>query len=111
MTKARTATITGAATPEQIEQWKKQHGDIFAYEADDMICYLKRPDRNAISAATVIGTNSAGQTDPFKFADVIIANIWLGGHDPLRTQDKYFMGLSQKINQIVEIKVGELKKL
>lgn len=96
----------GTATPEDIAKWKKKHGDVFAYESDGKICYLRRPSRQVISAATV-----SGQNDPFNFAQVIIENCWLGGDDELRTADKYFMGLSQKVNEIVEIKVGELKKL
>jgi len=96
----------GTASPEDIAKWKQKHGDVFAYEADEMIGYLHRPSRQVISLATV-----TGQSDPFQFAQVIIENCWLGGDDTLRSQDKYFMGLSQKINEIVEIKVGELKKL
>lgn len=90
----------------QIEAWKKKHGDVFAYEADGKICYLHRPSRQAIAAASVIG-----KEDPFKFAEIILANCWLGGDEELRTEDRYFMGLSQKVSELVEITVGELKKL
>ncbi len=90
----------------KIAEWKKKHGDVFTYEADGKICYLHRPSRNAIAAASVVG-----KEDPFKFAEIIIANCWLGGDEELRTEDKYFMGLSQKVSDLVEIKVGELKKL
>lgn len=38
-------------------------------------------------------------------------NCWIDGDEELRTDDKYFMGLSQKVSELVEIKVGELKKL
>ncbi len=52
-----------------------------------------------------------GADRPFKFAEVIIANCWLGGNEELRSEDKYFMGLSQKISELVEITTGEIKKL
>lgn len=90
----------------KIEEWKKKYGDIFCYEADGKSCYLRRPSRNTISAASVVGKD-----DPFKFAEIIIANCWLGGEEELRVEDKYFMGLSQKVSDLVEIKVGALKKL
>lgn len=90
----------------QIAAWKKKHGDVFSYEADGLACYLCRPSRSTIAAASVVGRD-----DPFKFAEIVIANCWLGGDEALRTDDKYFMGLSQKVSELVEIKVGELKKL
>lgn len=90
----------------QIAAWKKKHDDVFAYQADGKTCYLRRPGRDVIAAASVVG-----KEDPFKFAEIILTNCWLGGDDELRTEDRYFMGLSQKVSELVEIKVGELKKL
>ncbi len=98
--------VLGVATPEQIAAWKKAHGDIFCYEADGLVCYFKRPTRLAISMAS-----AEGAADPLKFAEIIITNCWLGGDNALRDQDKYFIGLSQKLGEIVEVTVGELKKL
>lgn len=90
----------------QIEAWKREHGDVFAYEADGKVCYLRRPSRTAIAAASVVGKD-----DPFKFAEIIVNNCWLGGDEALRNEDRYFMGLSRKVSELVEIKVGEIKKL
>ena len=93
-------------TPEHIGALKKKHGDIFLYEADGMTCILKRPNRTVISAASSVGTS-----DPLKFAEVILTNCWIEGDETLRTEDRYFLGLQQQINELVEIKVGKLKKL
>lgn len=93
-------------TPDRIEMLKKKHGDIFEYEADGMSCILKRSSRTVISAASTIGAS-----DPLKFAEVVLENCWVEGNDTLRTDDRYFLGLQQQINQLVEIKVGKLKKL
>jgi len=95
-----------APTAQQVEQWKRKHGEVFVYEADDLACYMKRPDRQVVELASV-----RGQESPFKFAEVIIANCWLAGNEELRTEDRYFMGLSQKVSELVEIRTGELKKL
>lgn len=93
-------------TEKQIEDWKKKHGDVFAYEADDYACYLKRPDRKTISAAAALGTE-----DPVKYAEVLLRNCWLGGNAELRDEDKYFFGLQKQVGELVEIKTGILKKL
>lgn len=98
MTKRETAT--------QIDAWKKKYGDVFAYQTDGKSCYLHRPSRTTIAAASVVGKD-----DPFKFAEIILANCWIDGDEELRTEDRYFMGLSQKLSEIIEVKVGELKKL
>lgn len=90
----------------KIAVWKKKFGDIYVYEADGKKCYLHRPSRAVVSAASVIG-----KEDPFKFAEVVLENCWLDGDECLRTDDAYFMGLSQQISQLVEIKTGQLKKL
>lgn len=95
-------------TPEQIAKWKQKFGDIFVYEADDLACYLRRPDRKVIELATA---ESSGGQQAFRFTEVVLANCWLDGNEELRSQDKYFMGLSGKIGEMVEIRAGELKKL
>lgn len=93
-------------SPEHIEALKKKHGDIFEYQTDGMSCILKRPSRTVISAASALGSS-----DPLKFAEVILENCWVEGNDTLRTDDRYFLGLQQQLNELVEIKVGQLKKL
>ena len=38
--------LIGQATTEQINAWKEQHGDIFAFKVDGHICYLRKPTRS-----------------------------------------------------------------
>ncbi len=91
---------------EQIAVWKEKHGKVYAYEVDGKTCYLKKPSRKALSAAAVVG-----QRDPLKYNEVLIANCWLGGDEEIKTEDCYFLGLSGKIAQLVEVKEGEIKEL
>ena len=93
-------------TDKQIENWKQKHGEVFSYESDELACYLKRPDRKTIAAAAAVGS-----TDPVKYAEIMIANCWLGGNEALKTEDRYFFGLQQQLTALVEIKTGTLKKL
>ena len=39
----------------KIAAWKKKYGDVFAYEVDGKTCYLHRPGRDVIAAASVVG--------------------------------------------------------
>jgi hypothetical protein len=95
-------------TAEQIAEWKGKHKDVFVYETEDgeYACYLKRPGRQVVDMAM-----TKGQGSGFKMADVILDNCWLGGNPELRSVDKYFTGLQNKIGEIIEVATGELKKL
>ncbi|MCT4614552.1 MAG: hypothetical protein N4A49_06720 [Marinifilaceae bacterium] len=91
---------------DKIENWKKKYGDIFMYESDGKICYLKKPSRKTLGAAAVVGQN-----DPMKYNEILLNNCWLSGDKELKTDDSYFLGLSAKLSELVEIKEGEIKKL
>ncbi len=90
----------------QIAKWKEQHGKVYSFTAEGKVCYLRKPTRKALSAAAIIG-----QKDPLKYNEVLIANCWLGGDEALKNDDAYFLGLSAKVADLVEVKEGELKEL
>lgn len=93
-------------TSEQIEAWKKKHGDVYSVTVDGKTAYLKRPDRRGLSAAAVIG-----KTDPIKYNETLLNNCWLGGDDEIKTDDSLFLGASAVLAELVEIKEASLKKL
>ena len=95
--------LKGQATPEQIEAWKEKHGDVYRYEADGKVGYLKTVDRNTYAAAAAKVT-----TSPAKFNETIIDNCWLGGAEELRKEDKYFFGLSDFVEELMAKKKGSL---
>ena len=64
---------------EQIDAWKKQHGDIYAIKVDGKTAYLKKPDRKTLSFASV-----AGQKDPMKFNEIILENCFIGGDEEIK---------------------------
>lgn len=96
----------GQATPEQIQAWKDEQGDVYAIKAEGHICYLHKPSRKAISYASV-----AGKTDPLKFNEVLMRECWLGGSEAIRRNDDLFLAASGVLDQIVEVKEAELEKL
>lgn len=95
-------------TQEQIEEWKAKHKDIFQITAEDgsASCILRKPTRQELNYATKVS-----QKNPGAFNESIIRAIWLGGDEIMRTDDRYFLGLCAKLEEILEIKDAELKKL
>jgi hypothetical protein len=92
------------ATPEQIAEWKAKHGEFFGIVIEDKVCYLKKPDRKALSFASQVGS------DPMKFNEVILKNCWLGGDPEILTDDSLFLAASSKLDQVIEFKKAELVK-
>jgi hypothetical protein len=99
-------SIIGAATAEQIQHWKQQHGDVYALQVDNHICYLKKPDRRVLSMAV-----SLGSKDPMKFNEVLLENCWLGGSEAIKTNDELFIAAGGQLGDLIEVKQAELKKI
>lgn len=99
--------LKGQAAAEQIAQWKEKFPKIFTYSVDGKICYFKPVDRNTYSlAASKI--SSAG---PAKFNETIIASIWLGGCEDIKKEDRYFFGLIDHVEGLMDKQKGELGEL
>ena len=94
-----------------IEELKKQYGKVFSYtvELEDgtvKTVHFKQPERRVMSAATV---QSKG--DPIRYNEIVLNNCLIGDDKSFLEDDSVFYGLSQKVDELVNAKVGELKKL
>lgn len=98
--------LQGQMPQHQIDLFKKQHKDIFQVTCDGKVCYLRKPDRKTLSAASALGKN-----DPMKFNEVILENCFIGGCEDFKTDDGLFLAVSGVLDQVIEIKEAELKKL
>lgn len=98
--------LIGKATHEQIEEWKKKHGDVRAVVVDGHIGYLRKPDRKVLSYAS-----SVGAKDPIRFNELLLTNCWLGGSESIKTDDEMFLGASAVLAELIEVKEAELVKL
>ncbi len=98
--------LIGLATPEQIEAWKKSHKAIYELIIDDAICYLRKPTRQELSAATALSNS-----DPLLFNEQLLNSCWLGGADIIKTEDEYFYAAGGELAKIIEAKTAELKKI
>lgn len=98
--------LSGEATPEQIKAWKEKYGTVYQYEVDGKVCYLRSVDRSAfaLGAAKV-------SASPAKFNETIIQQIWLGGDETIKTEDGYYFGLSEFVEELMAKKKGTLTVL
>ena len=93
-------------TKEQIQEWKKKHGNVYEISVDGKKCYLKSPSRKTIGYAS-----AAGKDDPMKFNEIVMRDCWLGGDEEIKTDDTLFLSVSGKLAEIIEVKEVDLKKL
>lgn len=91
-------------TPEQIEAYKKEYGDIFLFELDGKKCYLHKPSRQILDAANA-------QKKVSSFNETLIKNCWLAGNKEFVSDDEYFLPASKKLDELITFKDVELKKL
>lgn len=101
-----TPVASNEVTTEQIEAWKKKFGKVFCYEVDGEKIYFRQPERKTLAAAGVIAKN-----DPMKYNEFVLTNCCIGGNRELLNDDSVFYGLSQVIDQLIAVRVGELKNL
>ncbi len=98
--------VTGP-TQEQIEAWKREHGDIFKLDVEGgYTCYLKKPTRRIYSMAL-----SQGQKSPMRFNEIIINNCWVGGDETIRDQDDLFYAACGQIDVLIPEVAADIKKL
>jgi len=95
------------ATADEIAVWKKKNpAGIYEIEIEGLVAYLKAPDRKVLGYAASIGAK-----DPMKFNEAILNQCWLGGDEEIKTDDKLFMGVAAKLDQIIETAEATVKKL
>lgn len=92
-------------TQEQIDRWKAQYGDVYKITVEDKEGYLRKPDRKILAYVGSIGQN------PIKAAETMLNSCWLGGDEEIKANDACFLGASQKLGALIEIKAAELSKL
>ncbi len=91
---------------EQIAEWKAKYGDIFKISVEDKVAYLRSPDRKTLSYASTVGGK-----DPLKFNEIILNGCWIEGDEELKTNDSYFLAVSGKLAEIIQVKEAKLEKL
>ena len=91
-------------TKQQIEEWKAKHGELFEITVEGKGCILHRPTRQDLSYVSVL-------TDPIKMTEVMLNQLWVAGDEEIKTRDDLFLAASQKMQEVLEVKAAEIKKL
>lgn len=99
--------LIGQASPEQIEKWKKEHGEISAAKtADGKVAYFKAPDRNILKMAT--DSVASGISE---YNESIAENCFVGGEKSILSDPKYYNELGKAMNKLAEGEKITLEKL
>lgn len=93
-------------TEEQIEDFKKQYGEVYTIGDDEVKCFIHRPTRQIMDAASAVSANTGKDS---KFNETILKNCWLAGDKRMLEQDDYFYGAAKLLNKITIAKDLELK--
>lgn len=89
------------ATEEQIQEWKKEYGDIYCIETDNgQIAYLSDPMRKLVVMKALLAAILKGT---FEFVDTLINNCWIAGDTTIKSDDKVKAGLYDQVKDIIEI--------
>jgi hypothetical protein len=88
--------ISGKASPEQIDAWKKEYGTVHEITIDNKVCYLKKFSRATLSLAFM----HLGK-DTFKFAETLCENSWIAGDKQIYEDPEYCVPLSNQLAGIV----------
>ena len=89
---------------EQIDAWKKEHGEIFLFTVEDKSCILRKPTRVELSFVS-------GITDPMQFNETLLKQLWLAGDKEMQDDDDYFLAITKHLDQVFKVKEAEVKKL
>ena len=91
-------------TKEQIKEWKAKHCELFEITVEDKSCILHRPTRKDLSYASAV-------KDPVKMSEVMLNALWVAGDEEIKEDDSLFLAAIQKMQDILEVKEAEIKKL
>lgn len=101
--------IAGEITPEQIEQWKKEHKTVHTLtvttpEGEDIKGYLKPPTRNH----KAIALSMYNQNKVLECGEFLRDNCWLGGDERLKTDSDIADSAAIVASGIVKFLTGTL---
>ena len=91
-------------TAEQVQEWKQKHGDLFEISVEEKSCILHRPTRKDLSFVSVV-------KDPIKMSEAMLNQLWVAGDEEIKTDDALFLAAIQKMQDVLEVKEAEIKKL
>lgn len=67
--------------------------------------YVRKPTRDEMREFT------SKQTDPVTYTEIVLDALWLGGDEAIKTDDEAFYSVMPQVQNVLDIKSSEIKKL
>ncbi|WP_113638962.1 hypothetical protein [Nubsella zeaxanthinifaciens] len=94
-------------SPEQIEELKNKYPQgLWELTVEDKVAYVRKPTREEMRSVIGMAT-----TDPLGMSEQILNDCFVAGDEEIKTDDDYFYGAAQQLQNLIQIKSAELKKL
>lgn len=91
-----------------IKNWKKQHGGLYQFTVEGKIMIMREPKMKDLERAMAADPKNK---KPFNFHRSIISNCKLYADDGLLEDDDAYLALCGQIDEVVDVKEVEVKKL
>lgn len=88
----------------KVEEWKKQHSEIYQITTGGKSCIVRKPVRKDISYVSVV-------KDPIKMQEALLNQLWLDGDEEIKTDDDLFLAACSQLEDLLRVKEAEIKKL
>lgn len=98
---------TTQATAEQIERWKKEHGQIFEVECEGEYAYFRKPTRKELSYALTLQANGKN----LEMLEQILTSCHIGGSGKFVKETDYMLGAAELVQSLIQVKHVEIKNL
>lgn len=102
-----TTQLEGKLNEQEIEALKAKHREVFEFEVDGKVCYLKKPDRKLLGAAMKMS-----EKDPMKFNETIMSNCFVGGYEGFKdVNGDLFLDIESEFTELLKRRAVSVKKL
>lgn len=95
-------------TEAEIKAWKKAHDGLYQIEVDGKVIILREPKMKDLERAQAADPK---RQKPYNFHRSIIENCKLYADPGLIEDDKNYLAVCSKLDEIVEVREADLKKL
>lgn len=93
----------------ELDKLKKVHGPLVLIKTADgkAAAIFKRPSRKILKMAHA----NNGESNSITYNETLVNNCFVQGDESIKTEDKYFLAVGPKIQELVELAEVELVNL
>ncbi len=102
----------GRISQEELDRLKAKYGDIYEIsvplddeEKELVVAYFRKPDRTTLGAAL-----SQEERNPMKGKEILLRSTFVAGDKRILEDDDLFISASLVANEMVQIRLAQIKK-